>query len=299
MKRINRTTHNVRLTTGILFLALAFQTPVCADSGRATLASVEKLFLEGRYQDVIDIADRFTGSRSTDKSEVYYLAGISELKLGRSSDARQSFQDIISDCPGCPRAFDAYVGLGDAYLLEGNPAAAITVYDNTLAAFPDHRNTAVVYYRLSEAYAKAGDAGKSQYYFDSAKLVAPLAFEAKSAPVVVLRTTQVVPATSRPAAPAVQAAPGRVQQKPEASAPEKHVSIQVASFKNKDNANKFVDRLSVEGFDSHAESAQTPSGTVYRVRVGKFLTRDDARATVARLRDRGYAIKLCTDELCE
>lgn len=279
MKRTNAAHRRLWRPAHVLFFVAALHAAAYAESPRAAIASAERLFLEGRYQDVVDTVNRLPGGRAADMDELYYLAGTSELKLARYGDARQMFQDIISEYPGCPRAFDAYLGLGDSYLLEGNAAAAVTVYENTLAAFPDHRNTPTVYYRLGEAYAKAGDADKAQYYFDSARLVAPLAFEAKAAPAVAARAV--------------------AQQKPASAAQEKPVSIQVASFRNKDNANNFVDRLSAEGFDSYAVPGRTPSGTVYRVRVGRFPARDDARSTVMRLSGRGYTPRICTDDLCE
>lgn len=271
---------------GLILAGVSCAVPSRAETAGQALADIERLFLAGRYQEVIEAAGRSVNERSPRKDEFYYLAGASELKLGRYSDARASFQDIISECPGCARSFDAYVGLGDAYLLENNPAAAISVYENALAAFPDHKNTAVVYYRLGDAYGKAGDAGKSHYYFDSARMVAPLAFESKTPPVIV----------PRPPAPASAVAQARAA---EPAPPARHVSIQVASFKGRENANRFVDRLTAEGFDSHSESAETPAGTVYRVRVGSFATKDDARGMIARLRSRGYAVKVCTDDICE
>lgn len=44
--------------------------------------------------------------------------------------------------------------------------------------------------------------------------------------------------------------------------------VQVGSFSNQDNARKIVDKLRKAGYDTHLETAQVKSSTVYRVRVG-------------------------------
>lgn len=272
----------------LLLSAVSFQLSAYADGGQASFAAVEKIFLEGRYEDVVRDAGQLISARSYRQDELYYLKGLSELKLNRFEAARQSFKAIISNSPSSARRFDAQVGIGDSYLLEGNTDMAIKSYENTMKLFPAHKNAPAVYYRLAEACAKGGDADKSKYYFDSAKLVAPLSFEAGHQPIV--EHNRIGPADIPP-----QNIPAKISEK----AAEKHVSIQVGSFKNKDNADKFAEKLSGQGFESHAEEGKTPEGTVYRIRVGKFATRDDARDTITRLKNRGYKIKICDDDICE
>lgn len=266
----------------------------CAIDGWAgDNVSIEKIFMEGRYEDVVNVASESLRKGSSSADDLYYYKGLSEMKLGRFNESRRSFSAMISNCPRSPKSFEAHVAVGDSYLLEGRPCPAIEAYDETLKLFPSHKNVGVVYYRLSEAYAKKGDGAKSSYYFDSAKLVSPLAFESGKAPVV---------QEAAPVPVAQEVKPGQAKDpeiKLEAKGLEKHVSIQVGSFKSKDNADRFVGKLYGQGFESHAEVGQTPTGTVYRVRVGKFTTREEARDTILQLKNRGYNIKICDDDLCE
>lgn len=259
-----------------------------ADVSGVTVSSVELMFLEGEYQDVIDSAAALIGSRSYRRDELYYLKGVSEMKTQRYAAARESFREIVCGYPSSARVFDASVGTGDTYLLEGNIPQAVRSYEETLAGFPEHKDRAVLYYRLSEAYAKSGDAGKSQYYFDSARLVAPLSFE----PVVPCAVTP----KELPGDPVAGLKQPSRKTEPSSTG---RLSVQVGSFKSKSNADTCAVKLSRQGFESYIESADTADGTMYRVRVGKFRTQEDARATTTRLRSRGYAAKTCTDEVCE
>ena len=54
-------------------------------------------------------------------------------------------------------------------------------------------------------------------------------------------------------------------------------TIQVAAESRLETANLLVNRLNTAGFDAYLKEHITSSNqTVYRVRVGKFVTRDDA-----------------------
>lgn len=61
--------------------------------------------------------------------------------------------------------------------------------------------------------------------------------------------------------------------------------IQVGSFSSQDNAGKVVEQLRQAGYDTHLETAQVQSKTVYRVRVGPEIDRkraDEAAQKIAK-----------------
>lgn len=130
-----------------LIFTFAFSLYSYADTD---IAVVEKPFMEGRYERAIYEADRLIDERVRQRQEVYYLKGLSELKLGRFNDARQDFQVIISRYSKTNRVFDAYLGIGDSYFLEGNHGAAIKAYKEIKEKFPSNKNIALVDARLSD-----------------------------------------------------------------------------------------------------------------------------------------------------
>lgn len=63
--------------------------------------------------------------------------------------------------------------------------------------------------------------------------------------------------------------------------------VQVGSFSQETNAKGLRDKLKKSGFDAFVETAKTPAGAVYRVRIGPLGTRDDAEKLAARVKAAG------------
>jgi len=135
-------TYNLQLTT------------CYADSD---IAQVEKLFLEGQYERCASAAQTLIESRPRKRYEVYYLKGLSELKLNKFGEARQSFRSIIDNYPESPRVFDAHVGIGDSYFLEGRKDSAARTYNEILQNFPDDKNIVIVKSRIRECSVNTAD----------------------------------------------------------------------------------------------------------------------------------------------
>ena len=144
----------VVISTFTLFIAYSLQlTASCAETD---ISVIEKPFMEGQYEKAVSEAQRLINERSRQRHEVYYLKGSAELKLGRFKEARESFKAIISTYSQSNRAFDAYVGIGDSYLLEGNTESAIKAYGEAKEYFPSDKNIAVIDSRLNECRKKEG-----------------------------------------------------------------------------------------------------------------------------------------------
>ena len=124
------------------------------------IAYVEKLFLEGRYDLAASESGKLIDARARQRDELFYIKGLSELKLNRFSDARQSFEDIISKYQRSKRIFDAYLGIGDSYFLEGNMDAATRSYNDILNRFPNDKNISMVHSRITESNKKPGSGNK-------------------------------------------------------------------------------------------------------------------------------------------
>ena len=122
----------------------------------ADIAIVEKPFMEGRYEKAVSEAQQLIGEKARQRHEIYYLKGLSELKLKRFKEARESFEVIVSKYPKSNRVFDARVGIGDSFLLEGNTESAVMVYNEIKEKFPADKNIALVDSRLADCRQNAG-----------------------------------------------------------------------------------------------------------------------------------------------
>jgi rare lipoprotein A len=67
-------------------------------------------------------------------------------------------------------------------------------------------------------------------------------------------------------------------------------TIQVGSFSAKANADTLLKALSTSHDDVYIEEFSTTESTYWRVRVGKFTTREDAERKAAGLIDEGYSV---------
>jgi DedD protein len=71
--------------------------------------------------------------------------------------------------------------------------------------------------------------------------------------------------------------------------------VQLAAFSDDKGANALSNRLKKAGYAAYTEPVTTSHGTLWRVRVGPFGTRDDANATRDRLKHEGYSGLVATN----
>lgn len=248
------------------------------------LSQVEKLFMEGKYERVVVESTKLIDSGSYGREELLYLKGLSQIQLNSFKVARETLRYMIERYPRGKRAFDGYIGIGDAFFLEGKAPEAITGYNEALTNFPDHKNSSIVYYKLGSAYQKLGNSAKANEYFNKVKKSSPLSFESNMAP---KDTTPInMGAAEAPAAP---------QEAPVIGSCEvaDYFYVQAGYFKNKENAEKLVEGLNRKGYDSYL-SAQTKGGAAfYRVKVGHFKVKAEAEVMAKKLKADGYKTKVC------
>lgn len=246
---------------------------LCARADAASSGSgygrLDNLFIQGKYGAVVDQAEAMLRSGSSRRDDVYYLKGLSELKLGRFKDARQSLGCASSGSSVSRRAFEAYLGIGDSYMLEGNLNAASGVYEGMLKDFSGNNNIKVVYARLARCYEGLGAADKARMYKDLAGgSVAQISAVQVNSPVRVMSV-------------------------------DASFSIQVGSFKSKKNAGNLARQLQSRGYEARVVMPVSADDMLFRVRVGSFATRVEAESAAGRLRDAGYSTKICASLLCE
>jgi DedD protein len=101
------------------------------------------------------------------------------------------------------------------------------------------------------------------------------------------------PTTAAPAAVAVPSnapPPAAVVAAPaSADPPREGFSVQLAAFADDKGANSLANKLKRAAYPAYTEPLTTSKGTLWRVRVGPYLTRDDATAVRDKLKGEGYS----------
>jgi len=207
------------------------------------ISAVERPFLEGQYDRAERAAQGLIDQRSRQRYELYYLKGLSELKLHKFQEARESFETIISKYPASNRVFDAYLGIGDSYMLEGNTAEAAKAYNDIIMRFPKDENIALVKDRLA----------------------------VETIPVSTDLKPNVIP---------------RNESKG-------YISVQAGCFKNRRNAESLSKKLNACGYESYVELPMGSGDKLYRVKVGRLNSKEEAETIAAKLRRDGYKTKIC------
>ncbi|MBN2453099.1 MAG: SPOR domain-containing protein [Candidatus Omnitrophica bacterium] len=271
------------MKSGIIFLSALIAVFAMAQPALASSAGtlrVNKLFLEGKYAAAISESEAIIASSASSKDEVYYLKGLSELKSGKFDNARASFNSIIYRYPRSKVLFDAYLGIGDSYLLQADYDKALAEYGLIMKKFSRDKNMPIVHSRMARCYAAMGAREEAEYYSGMASRCAPLSFEARMKPVVGAPVRDLRPA-------AAVSDTGSVRES---------LSVQVGSFKNKRNADKLARKLANSGYESFVAIPVEAKDKFYRVKVGRFSSRAQALSLVSRLQADGYPARICDND---
>jgi DedD protein len=95
------------------------------------------------------------------------------------------------------------------------------------------------------------------------------------------------PEPQKPAASASKAEPG--DTRPDVVSPAGGFVVQLAAFADAKAAPALASKLKSAGFPAYTDTLKTHQGTMRRVRVGPYATREVADAELARLKAAGYS----------
>jgi DedD protein len=84
-------------------------------------------------------------------------------------------------------------------------------------------------------------------------------------------------------------APGSEAKTGATKQPQSGFVVQVAAFSDRYGARSLVAKLKKGGFPSYTETVETDKGTLHRVRVGPYSSREVADAARAKLKAAGYS----------
>jgi tetratricopeptide (TPR) repeat protein len=235
--------------------------------------------MQAKYDRVVTESDKLITGGARDREELNYLKGLSLMQLNRFKEARQVFEYMTERYRRGKRAFDAYIGIGDSYYMEGKYNDAVVAYNGALNNFPDHKNSAAVYHRLGNSYQKLGINGKANEYHSKVKSISPLSFESKMVSKdLSVATTAVAPGSQ-------ETEPG----KPD----EEGYYVQTGYFKAKTNADKLNEKLERKGYESYVVTVLKSNSAFYRVKVGRYKTKAEAEAEAKKLKKDGFVTKVC------
>jgi tetratricopeptide (TPR) repeat protein len=252
---------------------------ICEAAGQVAIdPKLERAFLEGNYNTVVADSTKLIDGRSSKKDQLYYARAIANMKLNKTGDARRDFEVIVAKYPRSARIFDSYMGIADSYFLEGNYDEAARRYEEIPLKFRNNSNVPLVYYKIGCCYRKNGSNARADEYFEKAKKAAPHSFETRMIP-----QATYAPVAARQYKDIQPAAGG-------------NYTVQVGSFKSRENADKMSRKLASEGYTSHTEAA---GDGMLRVKAGKFSTKNEAEDTAQSLRNRGYSTKICSGDVCQ
>jgi DedD protein len=96
---------------------------------------------------------------------------------------------------------------------------------------------------------------------------------------------------AKPAAPVAKAEPAKPEpgKATEAAAKPEGFVVQLAAFADDKGANSLANRLKKSGYAAYVEPVQTTRGTLWRVRVGGYATREAATAARDKLKAEGQS----------
>ena len=276
-----------KIKTKILFSILYFcfitfvhLTDLHARPAVEDLPQVENLFMEAKYERVVTEASKLIDAGAHGREELLYLKGLSLTQLNRYNESRQDLEYMIERYPRGKRTFDGYLGIGDSYFLENKFNEAIVAYNDALKNFPDHKNSAIAYYKIGSSYQKLGINDKANEYFSKVKGVSPLSFESKM-------ITKELPA--EPKAGIFTPPP----KEPEKEDTGDYYYVQAGYFKTKANANSLNEKLLRKGYESYMATLLKSNAEFYRVKVGHFKSREEADALARKMNKDGFKTKVC------
>ncbi|MFC1594193.1 SPOR domain-containing protein [Candidatus Omnitrophota bacterium] len=239
-------------------IVVAIAMVICVFSAFADIDTLRANFLMGDFhQTIIDgkvvLAQELSSAIAC---EANFYMGVSYMKQEWYDEARQHLSKAAGDFSGCVFASRALLSLGDTYLLEGQLEQALEIYKDAYAQYKDSDSASLIVFRLAQTNLKLGHWQEADKFFKVHKEQFP------NSPMI--------------------------KRAGELAAQEHIFTVQVGAFIHKNSAKGLVKKLKESGMDAYIMKVKAKSGLLYRVRVGKVQTRQEAKSLEFRLSELGY-----------
>jgi hypothetical protein len=219
------------------------------------LDGVKEHFLKGEWKDSIQEGEAILAKanrNSSDLDQLYYYLGMSYFKNGQCLRAADIFEVIIKEFPESKLTPQATVGLNEARACTGRAIASATA--KTQGQTPEQIEAQV-----------------------RASILASTPPEAEKEPepnLVLSKDLQ------------------NLQTALEPKLSSKSVWIQVGAFSSRQNADNLASKLRDASYKVGVSHGVTKGRDIFKVRVGPYVTRDEALAVSKKLGLQGYPIKI-------
>lgn len=227
-------------------------------------------YIQGEYYKAIQAYRRALELKINDNNRAlcWYMIGQSYLQLGKSSDAKIAYNNIVNNYSSSDWLPDAYVGLGDAARREKKYSEAIEAYKKSATTAYLRRYGSLVYWKLAQCYRALKDTQKATYYENAIVSQYPQSLEAQ----IFLRRGGKTSQASKPANMAT--AKEATTKSTTTSATSRKFAVQVACTPKKVNANQYAEQLKKKGYRAYVKT--TDSKKAYLVLVGNYASREEA-----------------------
>ncbi len=255
---------NAKSRALLLSLALVFFASL-GFAQEQTISAVKKLLMQGDYKAAIKEGEAILADQeySPALDELYYLLGLCYLKDGNYLRASDIFEIILNEFPKSAFVEESRLSLGDAYFLKGDYDKARKHYEEVIRRDKKGRLRAFAYERLGMCAAKTGDLGEASQYRTKAQQVATGVTD------VATGGQDMCPVFAD------------------------YYAVQVGAFSKQRNAEGLRQVLVAKGYETYVDSVDSAGIAVYKVRVGKYRTRDEALKVAETLAGEGYPARVC------
>lgn len=244
----------------------------------SALVRVERLVVGGDRSSARVLADSLVAALPADSPRIADVLYWRAQSATSAADAERDYLRISIEHPFTTRAADALLALGQLEFARGDRNAARRRFDRLLRDYPTGKHVARASLWSGRLALEDHDNVVGCRTLNSARpLVGSDNIELRNQFDYFVAQCERLAPTDSMAAPAPAAAPPRDQPAPIAGPA---FSVQVAAYNARQDARSLAARLKQRGFDARVVGEKAP----YRVRVGRYATRADANAALARVR---------------
>lgn len=270
----------VRLAA-LLGLGLSIVVP-----GAAQAQGADPLFV--RVQQLVNDGNRAAARAAADSALMVRTPGTSAYaealyaraySTSAAAAAERDYVRVSIEYPFSPRAEEAILMVGQFRYSRGDRPGARAQFERLAREFPQSSQVARANYWAGRLALEDGDTGAGCAFLMTAHERVPAGDVELRNQVAYLRNRCMMPG---PAAAVVDSArrDTAVVPPPRATSPSTEYSVQVAAYQRKRDADALAARLKGRGFQVRVVGSRAP----YRVRVGRYATREDAVAAQGRMK---------------
>lgn len=228
-------------------------------AAKVSLTDIETAIIQEDFEKAGTLTREFIDSKPTKREldEALYYLGISQTRLGHYTQARSTFNLLVSGFPKPSLRDKAYLGYTDSLYLDGQYPGALKIAEELLTKSPHSEYLSLIYLKLARANLKLAQWDKAKDYLNKIITEFPQSLEAHTAKQL-------------------------LEEK-------QYFAVQVGAFLDQARAEKIVSELSQKGEYAYiVETIDREGRKFYRVRVGQLAVLNEAQKLETKLSQLGY-----------